>query len=138
MGVLVIEEEGIEVRVRGGMVEDRGMGWVWWMELEELLDGVGWERFDVLVRDVEMGGMKGLEVLKVLGGWKVGEGEGIGVIGVRGGRDMKGEELKEYGFGGWVEKGFRVGEVLGEVNGEGMGERCGVEREVGGGERVEG
>ena len=119
------------------MLQHSGIASVSCMQLDELLDALRSDTFDVLLTDVQMPAINGFDLLKLLRASNLPQAQAIPVIAVTARSDMKPEEFKEYGFAGCLHKPFTVAELFRELNAEGIGQTSAVRSEVAAAETVE-
>ena len=135
--VLLIDDDRIQLTLTAAMLQHSGIASVSCMQLDELLDALRSDTFDVLLTDVQMPAINGFDLLKLLRASNLPQAQTIPVIAVTARSDMKPEEFKEYGFAGCLHKPFTVAELFRELNAEGIGQTSAVRSEVAAAETVE-
>ena len=113
--VLLIDDDRIQLTLTAAMLQHSGIASVSCMQLDELLDALRSDTFDVLLTDVQMPAINGFDLLKLLRASNLPQAQTIPVIAVTARSDMKPEEFKEYGFAGCLHKPFTVNELLTEI-----------------------
>ena len=89
-----------EALLAESQLQHSGIASVSCMQLDELLDALRSDTFDVLLTDVQMPAINGFALLKLLRASNLPQAQAIPVIAVTARSDMKPEEFKEYGFAG--------------------------------------
>lgn len=120
--VLLIDDDRIQLALTAAMLQHSGITSVSCMQLDELLDALRSETFDVLLTDVQMPAINGFELLKLLRASNILQAQTIPVIAVTARSDMKPEEFTAHGFVGCLHKPFTVAELFRELNVEGIGQ----------------
>ena len=128
--VLLIDDDRIQLTLTAAMLQHSGIASVSCMQLDELLDALRSDTFDVLLTDVQMPAINGFDLLKLLRASNLPQAQAIPVIAVTARSDMKPEEFKEYGFADCLHKPFTVAELFRELNAEGIGQTSAVRSEV--------
>lgn len=105
--VLLIDDDRIQLTLTAAMLQHSGIASVSCMQLDELLDALRSDTFDVLLTDVQMPAINGFDLLKLLRASNLPQAQAIPVIAVTARSDMKPEEFKEYGFAGCLHKPLR-------------------------------
>lgn len=120
--VLLIDDDRIQLTLTAAMLQHSGITSVSCMQLDELLDALRSETFDVLLTDVQMPAINGFDLLKLLRASNILQAQTIPVIAVTARSDMKPEEFTAHGFAGCLHKPFTVAELFRELNVEGIGQ----------------
>lgn len=120
--VLLIDDDRIQLTLTAAMLQHSGITSVSCMQLDELLDALRSETFDVLLTDVQMPAINGFDLLKLLRASNIFQAQTIPVIAVTARSDMKPEEFTAHGFAGCLHKPFTVAELFRELNVEGIGQ----------------
>ena len=94
--VLLIDDDRIQLTLTAAMLQHSGIASVSCMQLDELLDALRSDTFDVLLTDVQMPAINGFDLLKLLRASNLPQAQAIPVIAVTARSDMKPEEFKEY------------------------------------------
>ena len=113
--VLLIDDDRIQLTLTAAMLQHSGIASVSCMQLDELLDALRSDTFDVLLTDVQMPAINGFDLLKLLRASNLPQAQTIPVIAVTARSDMKREEIKEHGFAGCLHKPFTVAELIEKV-----------------------
>lgn len=98
------------------MLSQSGIASVSCLQLDELLDALRSDTFDILLSDVQMPAINGFDLLELLRASNIPQARAIPVIAVTARSDMKREEFTAHGFAGCLYKPFTVQELLREVN----------------------
>lgn len=114
--ILLIDDDRIQLTLTAAMLRQSGITSVSCMQLDELLDALRSETFDVLLTDVQMPAINGFDLLKLLRASNLPQAQTIPVIAVTARSDMKPEEFKAHGFAGCLHKPFTVAELLRELD----------------------
>lgn len=114
--ILLIDDDRIQLTLTAAMLRQSGITSVSCMQLDELLDALRSETFDVLLTDVQMPAISGFDLLKLLRASNLPQAQTIPVIAVTARSDMKPEEFKAHGFAGCLHKPFTVAELLRELD----------------------
>ena len=101
------------------MLSQGGLSSVSCLQLDELLEALRREEFDVLLTDVQMPAMNGFDLLRLLRASNIPQAREIPVIAVTARSDMQREEFLRHGFSGCLHKPFTVRELLDEMRGKG-------------------
>lgn len=96
--VLLIDDDRIQLTLTAAMLQHSGIASVSCMQLDELLDALRSDTFDVLLTDVQMPAINGFDLLKLLRASNLPQAQTIPVIAVTARSDMKREEIKEHGL----------------------------------------
>jgi CheY-like chemotaxis protein len=94
--VLLIDDDRIQLTLTAAMLQHSGIASVSCMQLDELLDALRSDTFDVLLTDVQMPAINGFDLLKLLRASNLPQAQTIPVIAVTARSDMKPEELKDF------------------------------------------
>lgn len=114
--VLLIDDDRIQLTLTAAMLQRSGVASVSCMQLDELLDALRSDTFDILLTDVQMPAINGFDLLKLLRASNLPQAQTIPVVAVTARSDMKPEEFKEHGFAGCLYKPFTVAELFRELN----------------------
>lgn len=114
--ILLIDDDRIQLTLTAAMLRQSGITSVSCMQLDELLEALRSETFDVLLTDVQMPAINGFDLLKLLRASNLPQAQTIPVIAVTARSDMKPEEFKAHGFAGCLHKPFTVAELLRELD----------------------
>lgn len=114
--VLLIDDDRIQLTLTSAMLSQSGITSVCCLQMDELLDALRTDTFDVLLTDVQMPAINGFDLLKLLRASNIPQAQTIPVIAVTARSDMKPEEFVAHGFSGCLHKPFTVAELLGELN----------------------
>lgn len=114
--VLLIDDDRIQLTLTAAMLSQSGIASVSCLQVDELLDALRSDSFDILLSDVQMPAMNGFELLQLLRASNIPQARSIRVIAVTARSDMKREEFTSHGFAGCLHKPFTVQELLQEVN----------------------
>ena len=117
--VLLIDDDRIQLTLTAAMLSQGGLSSVSCLQLDELLEALRREEFDVLLTDVQMPAMNGFDLLRLLRASNIPQAREIPVIAVTARSDMQREEFLRHGFSGCLHKPFTVRELLDEMRGKG-------------------
>ena len=110
--ILLIDDDRIQLTLTAAMLAQSGITSVTCLQLDELLEALRTDTFDVLLTDVQMPAMNGFDLLKLLRASNIPQAKTIPVIAVTARSDMKREEFLQHGFAGSLHKPFTVNELL--------------------------
>ena len=113
--ILLIDDDRIQLTLTAAMLAQSGITSVTCLQLDELLEALRTDTFDVLLTDVQMPAMNGFDLLKLLRASNIPQAKTIPVIAVTARSDMKREEFLQHGFVGSLQKPFTVNELLAEI-----------------------
>lgn len=114
--VLLIDDDRIQLTLTAAMLSQSGITSVSCLQLDELLDALRADTFNVLLSDVQMPAINGFDLLELLRASNIPQARSIPVIAMTARSDMKREEFVVHGFAGCLHKPFTVQELLQEVN----------------------
>ena len=113
--ILLIDDDRIQLTLTAAMLAQSGITSVTCLQLDELLEALRTDTFDVLLTDVQMPAMNGFDLLRLRRASKIPQAKTIPVIAVTARSDMKREEFLQHGFAGSLHKPFTVNELLAEI-----------------------
>lgn len=113
--ILLIDDDRIQLTLTAAMLAQCGITSVTCLQLDELLEALRTDTFDVLLTDVQMPAMNGFDLLRLLRASNIPQAKTIPVIAVTARSDMKREEFLQHGFAGSLHKPFTVNELLAEI-----------------------
>lgn len=113
--ILLIDDDRIQLTLTAAMLAQSGITSVTCLQLDELLEALRTDTFDVLLTDVQMPAMNGFDLLRLLRASNIPQAKTIPVIAVTARSDMKREEFLQHGFAGSLHKPFTVNELLAEI-----------------------
>ena len=114
--VLLIDDDRIQLMLTAAMLQQSGITSVSCLQVDELLDALRTDIFDLLLSDVQMPAISGFDLLQLLRASNISQAQTIPVVAVTARSDMKREEFIAHGFAGCLHKPFTVQELLREVN----------------------
>ena len=114
--VLLIDDDRIQLTLTAAMLQHSGIASVSCMQLDELLDALRSDTFDVLLTDVQMPAINGFDLVKLLRASNIPQARNIPVIAVTARSEMDEKALHEHGFAGCLHKPFTVKELLLTLN----------------------
>lgn len=117
--ILLIDDDRIQLTLTAAMLRQSGIESVCCLLLDELLDALRTDTFDVLLTDVQMPAINGFDLLSLLRASNLPQAQTIPVIAVTARSDMKREEFTAHGFAGCLHKPFTVSELLRELENDG-------------------
>lgn len=115
INLLLIDDDRIQLTLTAAMLAQSGITTVTCLQLDELLEALRTDTFDVLLTDVQMPAMNGFDLLRLLRASNIPQAKTIPVIAVTARSDMKREEFLQHGFAGSLHKPFTVNELLAEI-----------------------
>ena len=115
--VLLIDDDRIQLTLTSSMLNHSGITAVPCLQLDELLDALRAETFDVLLTDVQMPAINGFDLLKLLRSSNIPQAKTVPVIAVTARTDMQRDEFIREGFVGCLHKPFTVRELMQELAG---------------------
>ena len=110
--LLLIDDDRIQLTLTAAMLQQSGISSVSCIQVDELLDALRTDTFDILLTDVQMPAMNGFELLQLLRASNIPQARTIPVIAVTARSDMKPEEFTAHGFAGCLHKPFTMTELL--------------------------
>ena len=113
--ILLIDDDRIQLTLTAAMLAQSGITSVTCLQLDELLEALRTDTFDVLLTDVQMPAMNGFDLLNLLRASNIPQANTIPVVAVTARSDMKREEFLQHGFAGSLHKPFTVNELLTEI-----------------------
>lgn len=113
--ILLIDDDRIQLTLTAAMLAQSGITSVTCLQLDELLEALRTDTFDVLLTDVQMPVMNGFDLLNLLRVSNIPQAKTIPVVAVTARSDMKREEFLQHGFAGSLHKPFTVNELLTEI-----------------------
>lgn len=113
--ILLIDDDRIQLTLTAAMLAQSGITSVTCLQLDELLEALRSDTFDVLLTDVQMPAMNGFDLLNLLRASNIPQAKTIPVVAVTARSDMKREEFLQHGFAGSLHKPFTVNELLTEI-----------------------
>lgn len=113
--LLIDDDDRIQLTLTAAMLAQSGITSVTCLQLDELLEALRTDTFDVLLTDVQMPAMNGFDLLRLLRASNIPQAKTIPVIAVTARSDMKREEFLQHGFAGSLHKPFTVNELLAEI-----------------------
>ncbi|RHI08059.1 response regulator [Bacteroides sp. AM16-24] len=113
---LLIDDDRIQLTLTSAMLAQSGITSVSCLQLDELLEALRTDTFDVLLTDVQMPAMNGFDLLNLLRASNIPQAKTIPVIAVTARSDMQREEFLKHGFAGSLHKPFMVNELFAELD----------------------
>lgn len=114
--ILLIDDDRIQLTLTSAMLAQSGITSVSCLQLDELLEALRTDTFDVLLTDVQMPAMNGFDLLNLLRASNIPQAKTIPVIAVTARSDMQREEFLKHGFAGSLHKPFMVNELFAELD----------------------
>ncbi len=115
--VLLIDDDKIQLNLTSAMLSRAGITTVCCEQLDQLIEHLRNETFDVLLTDVQMPAMSGFDLLKLLRASNIPQAQTIPVIAVTARSEINGEQYKQHGFAGYLNKPFNATELLNTLSG---------------------
>lgn len=113
--VILIDDDRIQLTLTSAMLSHSGIDSVACLQVDELLNALRTESFDVLLTDVQMPAVSGFDLLQLLRASNLPQAKTIPVIAVTARSDMQRDEFLREGFAGCLHKPFTVKELLQEL-----------------------
>ncbi len=113
--LLLIDDDRIQLTLTAAMLSQSGITSVTCLQLDELLEALRTDTFDVLLTDVQMPAINGFDLLKLLRASNIPQARNIPMIAVTARSDMQREEFLQHGFAGCLHKPFTVHELIREI-----------------------
>ncbi len=120
--ILLIDDDRIQLTLTSAMLSQSGITSVTCLQLDEVLDALRTDTFDVLLTDVQMPALNGFDLLNLLRASNIPQAKTIPVVAVTARSDMQRAEFLKHGFVGCLHKPFTVTELLQELKVEEAGE----------------
>ena len=114
--ILLIDDDRIQLTLTSAMLAQSSITSVACLQLDELLEALRTDTFDVLLTDVQMPAMNGFDLLNLLRASNIPQAKTIPVIAVTARSDMQREEFLKHGFAGSLHKPFMVNELFAELD----------------------
>lgn len=114
--VLLIDDDRIQLTLTAAMLAQNGIESVACLRVDELLDALRADVFDVLLTDVQMPAINGFELVQLLRASGIPQAQAVPVVAVTARSDMQREEFTSHGFAGCLHKPFTVQELLDELS----------------------
>ena len=118
--VLLIDDDRIQLTLTAAMLGQNGITSTLCQQVDELLDSLRTDSYDVLLTDVQMPAINGFDLLHLLRASNIPQAQTIPVIAVTARSDIQAEEFTTHGFAGCLHKPFTVSELLAIVSGMAM------------------
>lgn len=115
--VLLIDDDKIQLNLTSAMLARAGITTVCCEQLDQLIEHLRNQTFDVLLTDVQMPAMSGFDLLKLLRASNIPQAQAIPVIAVTARSEINGEQYKQHGFAGYLNKPFTATELLNILSG---------------------
>ena len=112
LNVLMIDDDEMQLALTREMLQHQGMSVTCCNQVDDLLNQLRTNQFDLLLTDIQMPAMSGFDLLRLLRASNVGQSRQIPVIAVTARSDMSLSEFLEAGFAGCLHKPFTMKELL--------------------------
>ena len=112
ISVIIIDDDLMQLNYTQQMLMKHGIDAVCCSQVDQLLDELRHNLFDVLITDIQMPAINGFDLLALLRSSNIGQSKEIPVIAVTARSEMKEEQFIESGFVGCLHKPFTVIELL--------------------------
>lgn len=113
--IILIDDDRIQLTLTAAMLKQSGLEAVCCQQLDELLDDLRSQNFDVLLTDVQMPAINGFDLLNLLRASNIPQARTIPIIAVTARSDMERNEFIAHGFSGCLYKPFTVTELMTEL-----------------------
>ena len=114
--VLLIDDDRIQLTLTAAMLRQNGIDSVCCLQVDELLEALRTDTFDLLLTDVQMPSMNGFDLLSLLRASNIPQARTIPIIAVTARSDMQDGDLTTHGFAGCLRKPFTAAELLALVD----------------------
>lgn len=118
--LLLIDDDRIQLTLTAAMLSQSGIASVCCLQLDEVLDALRTQHFDLLLTDVQMPALNGFDLLTLLRASNIPQAKSIPILAVTARSDMRSEEFLAHGFSGCLHKPFSVNELLAAVKEMGL------------------
>lgn len=108
--ILMIDDDTLQLQLTKRMLNGTGAAITTCTEIEKFTEELQNERYDVIITDIQMPGMNGIELMRVLK--KHPKAKDIPVIAVTARSDMSSDNMSAHGFSGVLHKPFSRSELL--------------------------
>lgn len=113
--VLLIDDDKIQLELTAAMLRQQGIIAVCCQQLDELMCQLRDFTFDLLLTDIQMPAINGLDLLRLLRTSNTPQARSIPVIAVTARSEMDEAILREHGFAGCLHKPFTIAELMSAV-----------------------
>ena len=121
LNILLIDDDRIQMDMTVEMLKSKGIFAVGHLEYNEILDELQHHSFDLLLTDLQMPTINGIDLLHKLRKSAVEQAKFIPVIAVTARSEVSDSELRAMGFSGCLHKPFTVNELLKIVSQNSLG-----------------
>lgn len=118
--VLLIDDDNIQLNLTAAMLRQKGISAVCCLQLEELIEYLRRETFDLLLTDLQMPGINGIDLVKLLRASNIPQAQTIPIVAVTARTKMREQELADYGFAACLNKPFSIAELMAVVSGNAL------------------
>lgn len=116
--VLLIDDDRIQLTLTVAMLRQGGIEAVACQQVDELLDALRADSFDLLLTDVQMPAINGFELVQLLRASNIAQARTLPIVAVTARSDVQASELAAHGFAGCLHKPFSLSdlqEMLGQA-----------------------
>ncbi|NDW13854.1 response regulator [Bacteroides sp. 214] len=110
--VLMIDDDKLQLSLVASMLEKNHIKTVGCEDVEELIEQLRVGTYDVLLTDVQMPAINGLELFKLLRSSNIPQAKTIPVLAITARSNMSEQDFLEYGFAGCLMKPFSIKDLL--------------------------
>lgn len=110
--VLVVDDDPIQLRNVGEMLERNGVSCRTCLSAKEVIAALRKEQYGLLLADIQMRGTSGFDLLRLLRHSSIGNSRSIPVAAMTARSDVDGDRYTEAGFSGCIRKPFSMHELL--------------------------
>lgn len=128
LNVIMIDDDPLQLELASTMLKYQGANVVACLTVEELIEKLRVESFDVLMTDVQMPAVNGFDLIKLLRASNISRAHTIPVVAVTGSCDLPEEQYLSSGFYGFLTKPFNTDDLLDAINPNKIAELDRVER----------
>lgn len=114
--VLLIDDDRIQLMLTVSMLSRGGIEAVACQQVDELLDALRTQAFDVLLTDVQMPAINGFELVQLLRASNIPQACTLPIVAVTARSDVETDELTAHGFAGCLHKPFSLADLLAELH----------------------
>jgi signal transduction histidine kinase/CheY-like chemotaxis protein len=112
LNILLIDDDRIQMELTIEMLRNKGISVIGCLHYDEILDKIRSQPFDLLLTDLQMPTMNGIDLLHKLRNSEIEQAKSIPVIVVTARSEMSHSELKAIGFSDCLHKPFTINELL--------------------------
>ncbi|NDV64048.1 response regulator [Bacteroides sp. 224] len=112
MKVLLIDDDKLQLDMTAAMLQQQGVTTVCCQQLEELIEQLRYDTFDILLTDVQMPAINGFDLLKLLRASNIQQAKHIPVVAVTARSEMSEADFVAHGFVARLNKPFSLKDLM--------------------------